>query len=284
MSGSIAQVRLGPSAVWGWVLGAGAVLAALWLWLPAPFVALAEWERRTMGSAFPATTVLVLAGVVVLPVALARQPEIAASGEGSRLARLWRMRRFRLQAGLSAVLLVSAGVSLLPLLWTSTAVGGAHVVDLDSAPAIAPGPITLTGFRAAAGELREVRAAPGGSSAVRYLAVVPARAPAGTVGHVVAQLRDDGLAFDPQTVPTTIQGIALRNALPVAVAAELRAHGVVAAGDVMVVITDPGELTRPVWRRAAELLLAGVVLAGFAALTAWRGGRDAGPVRGQMLS
>lgn len=273
MSGSITQMRLGPRAVWGWVLGTGLVLSAAWQWLPAPFVALARWQRQTAGSAFPATTALVLAGLVIVPVALARQPDLITADEGGRLARLWRMRRFRLQVGLSAVLLATAAICLLPLLWTPDERGPERMVDLDSAREIAPGPVSLTGFRPTAGELREVRGAPGGTYAVRYLAVAPARAPAGAAGHVVVQLRDDGLAFDPQTVPAVIHGLAMRNALPAAVADELRARGVVAAGDVMVLITDPDVLARPDWQRAEELLLAGVVMAAFAALTGWRGTR-----------
>ena len=270
MSATIAQP---PRALWS--VGAALVLIAAWQWLPAPFVALARWQRQVLGTAFPATTVLALAALVVLPMALAPAPD-PADAPGGRLARVWRLRRFRFQAGLAAVLLAAAGIGLLPLLWTRDADGPAQTVDLDNAHAIAAGPVVLTGFRAASGELRQVSGGLGGGYAVRYLAVVPARAAAGTVAHVVVQLRDDGLAFDPQTVPATVRGIAMRNALPAAAAEALRGRGVIAPGDVMVVFTDPQEPNRPTWQLAEELMLVGGVLAAVAALTAWRGTRAMG--------
>lgn len=272
MSATIARP---PRALWS--LGAALVLIAVWQWLPAPFLALARWQRQVLGSAFPATTVLAFAALVVLPMVLAPKSDPAEAAPGGRLARVWRLRRFRFQAGLAAVLVAAAGIGLLPLLWARDADGPARTVDLDNARAIAAGPVELTGFRAASGELRQVRGGLGGGSAVRYLAVVPARAAAGTVAHVVVQLRDDGLAFDPQTVPATVRGIAMRNALPAAATEALRGRGVIAPGDVMVVFTDPQEPNRPTWQLAEELLLVGGVLAAVAAFTAWRGTRAAAP-------
>ena len=247
-----------------WIVFATLLVLALGWWQAGPVLVLGRWQRATLGTAFPATTLLLLLALLVVPaLVLARSGETAVAVDRPAPA------RWRVLALLAVAALAAALVSLIPLLWAPATTGPEREIDLQHGATLGSGPVAVHGWRPAAGDVRQ---SGGGGHSARYLPVVPAGAPAGTLASVVIELPDNGLVFDPLALPPVFHGIAQSGALPAAAADELRARGAIGSGTVDVVFTETAAITRPIWRTAFAFLLVALVFAAFAVL-AWVRGR-----------
>ena len=245
----------------------------------APATALDHWQRAQLGLAFPATSVLLMAGALLLP-ALAlraafarRHAEPAENGNvdaGSNIdARQRATRRYYTLLALEATAIMGAIICLGLSLTMPRGDGPATMIDLARATPMTEGAALLTGARPAGGELRHADGLFANGHVTRYLPVAGQQGAMSGQVSLVVQLPDDGLTFDPSTLPTQYRGVMLRNALPGPVAEMLRERGALTAGSYFVLYTQPEEWARPDRNAAAQLLIAAVCLLVFAAAQWW---------------
>ena len=265
--------------------GAAALVVMLALhWVGnGPLFALDRWQRTTLGSAFPTTNTVLLVGLIAVPALLVMASVVVkpvapvaprtfgiAAPDAEPVIPVVTI-RFRVLATLAAALAGAALLSLLPLAFMPRDDGPEQVVDLgrSASAAIPEGPVALSGVRPAAGELRQTLGIMGFGHVARYLPAVSANAPAGSRATVVVELRDDGLTFDPESLPAVFHGIARHNGLPAAVADELTHRGAIDTGDITVLFADDGADVRNAVRTALELLSVAILM-GLFALWEWR--------------
>ena len=260
-----------------WVAAACAL--AVWLRFAnvAPFQLASDWQNEHLGTAFPQTTQLALVLVLIVPALtmlmyLGRRDaqDVLDDAEQKRLA--IRQARVRLYVLLGAAGLAALGAMTALVLTLALPARGGHPVALDldrvaGAGAGAGGPAVVVGARPAAGELRYTSAHFGMKRVARFL-------PVRGVDHhgapwLVIERADDGLTFDPMSLPTHYDGILVADGLPAAAEAMLRDKALLGNGPdghYWVLVTESDFLYRPYWTAASELLFLAVAFLAFASV------------------
>ncbi len=260
-------------ASFAWIALVVAILA-LCFWINAwPFSALAPWQMRQFGRSFPVSSIVVLAivpialGLVMLRIAGSRVPasgpEVAvpAAAEANPLRPIYRLFGAATLAALGA-LGVMLAMNTLPRLGQNP-----QQLDLSRPFAPRPGPAMIAGARAGSAELRYTVSRFGVASVERYLPLMgPSAAAAGAAPQqvtLIVRRPDNGLTYDPASLPDRFAGVLMANALPAGVEASFAARGVPLASTYWVLVTDAASLYRPYMFAGAALLAIALALTGY---------------------
>lgn len=227
---------------------------------------------RGPAAGLPVMPVLLLAALVILPPMVQRGlgPIAEADDALATLHASIRAGQARLLVlfGLAALATLAGIIALSGTLALPSATGAATTLDLSRPSHPVAGRVLVTSAQAAGTELRYQRDRFGLSPDTRFLPISdPAHRGA---PWLVVQLPDDGLTFDPHTLPVAgYSGLLVADGLPPSVEASLRQNGALVPGHYWTLYTGYAELYRPYWLRAGARLLVALLLLAFAALE-WR--------------
>jgi hypothetical protein len=256
-----------------------AVAGGLAVWLRsanvAPFRLASDWQNQHLGTAFPQTTQWVLGLLLIVPALamlmyLGRRDEQDVPQDAEQKLLAIRRAGLRLYVLLGGAGLAAVGAMAALLLTLALPVHGGRPVALDlgrAAGAVVGGPTMIVGARPVAGELRYSSAHFGMTQVARFM-------PVQGVDHygapwLVIERADDGLTFDPMSLPTHFDGILVADGLPAAAEAMLRDKALLGNGPdghYWVLVTQTDFLYGPYWTAASELLFLAVVFLAFASV------------------
>lgn len=267
-----------------WIVLGFALAAWLRFANAAPFRSFAEWQAKTLGSAFPQSTQLLLALAICVPAlaalwvaqrAATPRTDFTSEQQFDRQAAKADTGRLRLNillalAGMAA--LGAIGAVLLGVM-APRAKGAPQLVDL-SQPAsanIKPGAAIISGSKPASAQLRLSISAFGTRGAARFLPVTGGQA--GQKPWLIIQLPDDGLTFNLAALPASYRGVLVEDGLPKSVETTLKQKGLLAPranGHYLVLFTRTADMQRPYWAAAQEMMVLALVLLVFAGLQFWK--------------
>lgn len=261
-----------------WLVVAGALVVWLRVANIAPFRLVNDWQNEHLGTAFPQTTQWALVLVLIVPALavlmyLGRRDGEAVPGDVEEKTLAIRRASLRLYVLLSIAGVAGVGAMAALLLTLAVPVRGGRSAALDlgfAAGPVAGGPTVVVGARPASGELRYTSTHFGMTQVARFL-------PVQGVGHhgapwLVIERADDGLTFDPMSLPTRFDGILVADGLPAAAEAMLRDKALLGDGPdghYWVLVTQADTLFRPYWMVASELLFLAMVFLAFAGAQFW---------------